>query len=183
MGNAFFRRLEGLARQTRRVAKGALVFERGDPVEGFVRVLSGEVHLLRRQVDGAGFVLQRAGAGDILAEASISTARYHCAAEAVADSVLAIWPAGRVRRLLEEDHRAAEGYALHLAAQLRKERMRAEILSLRRVGDRLDAWLAWHDGELPEKGGLARLAGDLNVSPPALYRELARRRGEGKARA
>ena len=129
----------------------------------------------------AGFVLQRAGAGDILAEASISTARYHCAAEAVADSVLAIWPAGRVRALLQEDHRAAEGYALHLAAQLRKERMRAEILSLRRVGDRLDAWLAWHDGKMPKKGGLARLAGDLNVSAPALYRELARRRAAGWA--
>lgn len=181
MENMFFRRLDELSRRTRSVARGALVFERGDPVNGFVRVLSGEVHLLRRQADGAGFVLQRAGAGDILAEASISTARYHCAAEAVADSVLAIWPAGRVRALLQEDHRAAEGYALHLAAQLRKERMRAEILSLRRVGDRLDAWLAWHDGKMPKKGGLARLAGDLNVSAPALYRELARRRAAGWA--
>ena len=181
MSNAFFRRLGEIPHSTRNVARGAQVFERDDPVRHFARVRSGEVHLLRRQLDGAGFILQRARAGDVLAEASVNTPRYHCAAEAVADSVLEIWPIAAVRRLLREDHAAAEGYALHLAAQLRRERMRAEILSLRRVGERLDAWLAWHDGALPARGERVQLARDLNVSAEALYRELARR-GLGETR-
>jgi hypothetical protein len=45
---------------------------------------------------------------------------------------------------------------------------------MRRVSDRLDAWLELH-GE-PEKGEWIRVADQIGVSPPALYRELARRR-------
>ncbi|PCH72015.1 MAG: hypothetical protein COC12_06915 [Rhodobacteraceae bacterium] len=120
-----------------RLEKGALVFERGDPVHSFHKVVQGKVHLLRRQMDGATFILQRAGAGDILAEASLSSASFHCAAEVLEAGELEIWPAEPVRQLLRQDLRATQGYALHLAAQLRDTRMRAEILSLRRVGDLL----------------------------------------------
>ncbi len=153
-----------------------MLFQRGDRVRWFYRVLGGEVHLLRRQPDGAAFILQRAGAGDVLAEASVSSRAYHCAAEAVTTSELMVWPIAQVRRMIENDRAAAAGYAQHLAANLRSARMRGEILSLRRVSDRLDAWLAWHDGQLPQKGQVARLAHDINVSAEALYREIARRR-------
>lgn len=181
MPNEFFQRLGEIPSKRITLERGALLFQRGDPVRGFHRVLAGEVHLLRRQLDGAAFVLQRAQAGDVLAEASLNTRAFHCAAEAVVRSQLAVWPARDVRRLVERDKGAAAGYALHLATQLRAARMRAEILSLRRVSDRLDAWLAWHDGRMPEKGRMARLAHDLNVSAEALYRELARRRAAGDA--
>ena len=177
MSDDFFRKLAELPGKTVHIRRNGQVFERGDAVHAFHRVVSGEVHLLRRQIDGAAFILQRAGPGDILAEASLNTPRYHCAAEAVADSKLQLWPASSVRRLLETDGRATEGYARHLASQLRRERMRAEILSLRRVSERLDAWLTWHDGAMPEKGQMVQLAHDLNVSAEALYREMARRRG------
>lgn len=176
MQNVFFQQLGNIPSKIVRLEKGALLFERADPVRDFHRVVRGEVHLLRRQLDGASFVLQRAGTGDIVAEASLSSSKYHCAAEVVTAGAVEIWSAEHVRRMLQRDSIAAEGYALHLASQLRDARMRAEILSQRRVGERLDAWLAWHDGQLPQKGRLARLAHDLNVSAEALYRELARRR-------
>ena len=180
MPNAFFQQLRNIPSRIVRLEKGALVFERGDPVQGFHRVVQGKVHLLRRQMDGATFILQRAGAGDILAEASLSSANFHCAAEVLEAGELEIWPAEPVRRLLRQDLRAAEGYALHLAAQLRNTRMRAEILSLRRVGDRLDAWLVWHGDELPPKGNWQGMAHEIGVSPEALYRELGQRRKAAK---
>ncbi len=176
MPNDFFCRLEDIPCRRVALARGALVFQRGDRVRDFYRVLDGEVHLLRRQPDGAAFILQRAHAGDVLAEASVGTPVFHCGAEAVTRAQLAVWPAARVRRLIETDQGAAAGYSRHLARQLRAARMRAEILSLRRVAERLDAWLAWHDGVLPETGQMAALARDLNVSAEALYREMARRR-------
>ncbi len=53
---------------------------------------------------------------------------------------------------------------------------RAEILSLRTVAARLDAWTAANHDRLPEKGAWKTLAAELATSPEALYRELARRR-------
>jgi len=176
MPNPFFQRLDEMPNRVITLKRGAQVFERGDAVTLFHRVISGQVHLLRRQLDGGTFILQRAQPGHFLAEASLSTPCFHCAAEAVAPSTLKTWPAAAVRHLLEHDSHAAGGYALHLASQLRAARMRGEILSLRRVAERLDAWLAWHDGRLPPKGEMAHLAHDLNISAEALYRELSRRR-------
>ncbi len=176
MSSQFLDRLAALPSTTRQHRKGTQLFAAGDAV-GHVRVVeAGEVHLLRRQPDGAAFVLQRAGPGSILAEASVLSDTFHCAAEAVEDSTLRLWPRAAVRALITADPGAAEAYAHHLAGEVRSARLRAEIASLRRVGDRLDAWLAWNGGTLPGRGRRHQLARELGVTPEALYRELARRR-------
>ncbi len=54
--------------------------------------------------------------------------------------------------------------------------MRSEILSMRTVVKRLDAWLLSHGDRLPAKGEWKNLALQIGVSPEALYRELARRK-------
>jgi hypothetical protein len=54
--------------------------------------------------------------------------------------------------------------------------LRAEILSLKTVSARLDAWMDWNGGVLPNKGEWKLVAGEISVSPEALYRELGRRR-------
>ena len=153
-----------------------MLFERDDPVVSVFRVISGEVHLMRRQQDGAEFLLQRAGQGDLLAEASITAKLYHCGAVTTKPTVLAVFSRIDVQRMISDDPDAVAAFVSHLASEVREARLRAEIVSLKRVCDRLDAWLAWHDGDLPEKGRWHRVAGEIGVSPEALYRELARRR-------
>jgi hypothetical protein len=69
-----------------------------------------------------------------------------------------------------------ERLARSFAREVQIARFRAEILSIRRLSDRLDAWLDLNGGVLPEKGRWLSLAGDLAVAPEALYRELAKRR-------
>lgn len=64
---------------------------------------------------------------------------------------------------------------MHLSREVRNARQRAEILSLRTVADRLDAWLA-ENGDMPEKGLWKNVAEEIGASPEALYREIARRR-------
>lgn len=172
----FLDHLSRLRHVTRTVTSGTLLFERDDPVTSVFRIESGEVHLLRRQADGATFILQRASAGSLLAEASITTQTYHCAAVAVEPSVLAVFSCADVQSLIADDPTAATAFVAHLAQEVRGARLRAEIVSLRRVADRLDAWLAWNDEQLPDKGSWHQIAREIGVSPEALYRELARRR-------
>lgn len=63
-----------------------------------------------------------------------------------------------------------------MSRQLQAARKRAELVSLRTVGERLDAWLAWSVAGMPAKGGWEDVAGEIGVSPEALYREMSVRR-------
>jgi hypothetical protein len=58
---------------------------------------------------------------------------------------------------------------------VQRARAQVEIVSLKKVSERLDAWLAL-SGDLPPKGQWHRLASEIGVTPEALYREIARRR-------
>jgi CRP-like cAMP-binding protein len=74
--------LKGLRFRERHFDSGRPLFHRGDPVKDVHFVLAGSVHLVRRQPDGAFLILQRAGPGSILAEASLYSETYHCDAVA-----------------------------------------------------------------------------------------------------
>jgi CRP/FNR family transcriptional regulator, dissimilatory nitrate respiration regulator len=179
MSVLFFSLLHQICGTQRQLAEGALLFERGDPVKNLYALDQGEVRLLRRQPDGAEFILQRATSGAIIAEASLMSVDYHCAAVAMTSVKLTSWPCKLIRTRLNESRELAQAYAAHLATEVRLARLRAEIASLRRIADRLDAWLVWHDGHLPVKGQWRLVAQEINVTPEALYRELAKRRRDG----
>ncbi|WEX78991.1 Crp/Fnr family transcriptional regulator [Sinorhizobium numidicum] len=157
--------------------KNEHLFHRGDPVRTMFVVTDGCANLIRYQEDGSPAVLQRSTPGTVLAEASLFSEHYHCdAVAATATEVMAV-PVSEIRRLLNQDHVFALEWARHLSRELQSARKRAEIISLRTVGARLDAWLTWNDGDLPPKGEWRRLAEEIGVSPEALYREISKRRG------
>ncbi len=154
---------------------GETVFRIGQLVRSVHIVRTGRVHLTRHKADGSALILQRAGAGDILAEASLHSSRYHCDAVAETDAETWAMPRGELSRHLLENPSLAEAWLKHLAREVQRARLHAEILSLKTVAARLDAWIAWQ-GALPEKGYLAKIAQQIGVSPEALYREISRRR-------
>jgi CRP-like cAMP-binding protein len=153
---------------------GASVFHLGDPIRLVHFVRRGTIHLVRHQDDGAALILQRAPAGSILAEASVYSESYHC--DARAETAATTWAVARkdLRRLLETKPGAAQAWARHLAHEVQRARLHAEILSLKTVEARLRAWIAWN-GALPGKGQRRRIADEIGVSPEALYREIAKR--------
>jgi CRP-like cAMP-binding protein len=157
------------------LAAGESLFHQGDAVRSLHLVEAGLVHLVRYQSDGAAAVMQRAGPGAVVAEASLHADHYHCGALAMAASRVRRIAADAVRRALDERPEFARAYALHLAREVQRMRQRAELLSMRTVRERLDAWLSF-GGALPGRGGWRPLADDLGVTPEALYREIARRR-------
>jgi CRP-like cAMP-binding protein len=160
----------------RRFAAGERLFASGDRVTFLHRVMAGEARLLRHRPDGGRLVLQRAGPGAVLAEASLFAERYHCDGEAVVASSTLALPVIEARVRLAARPELALAWAGRLAREIQAARQRAEILALPRLADRLDAWLALGDGVLPPRGRRRELAAELGVTPEALYRELARRR-------
>lgn len=163
----------------RTFAKGEHLFHRDDPVRALFVVTSGCVNLVRHQADGSPAVLQRSTPGTVLAEASVFSERYHCDAVATMETEALLVPAVEVRRLLQRDLSFATKWLAHLSQELQSARKRSEIASLRTVGARLDAWIAWNDGMLPTKGEWRHLADEIGVSPEALYREISKRRRSG----
>jgi CRP-like cAMP-binding protein len=159
------------------LAAGEPLFHVGDKVVRVALVREGMVHLLRYTSMGSRVILQAAGPGEVVSEASAYTAAYHCGAQAVGPTRLSFLPVAVFRAALIEDPRLAEAWAVHLAEAVQSARARAEIRTLRTVTERVDAWLGEY-GALPEKGHQQDLAAELGVTREALYRELARRRGD-----
>lgn len=168
--------LSKLSRREHRLTAGEILFRVGDPVTSLYLVTAGAVRLTRALPHGFQLTLQRAAPGAILAEASLFAGTYHCDASADETSILRAVPLRRIKAALADNTGLATAFALHLAHEVHRARAHAETLSLRTVAERIDAWLALHDGSLPAKGRWRQIASEIGVSPEALYRELARRR-------
>ena len=173
---SLFDRLHRLNPAERKFESGALLFRRGEEVSVLHLIVDGEAQLVRHSADGGRLVLQRALANTVLAEASLFSERYHCDCVAVMPTRTLAVAGSAVRALLTADPGFAESFALHLAHELQATRLRAEILSLRTVRERLDAWIAWNGDDLPPRGTWTTIASEIGTSPEALYRELAKRR-------
>jgi CRP-like cAMP-binding protein len=156
--------------------RGDPVFHCGDAVKEMHFVLSGSIHLVRHQSGGSILVLQRAGPGSVLAEASLHSETYHCDAVASGPAVIRAYAKASLKMLLSNNPEISDIWANYLAQELQRTRLRLEILSLKTVAERLDAWIIWHGNSLTEKGQWKLVANQIGVSPEALYREIAKRR-------
>ena len=164
--------------QARRLGSGEYLFHMGDPVHSLFLILDGTVQLVRHQENGDAIVLQHAMPGDVIAEASLFSGAYHCDALAVAPTTVRAVSKQKALRKFRKDPKFAEAWAAHLASEVQLARLKSQILSLKTVALRLDAWFTWNPGALPPKGQWKQIASQIGVSPEALYRELAKRRKE-----
>lgn len=154
---------------------GEAVFLTGQQVEMIYMLRAGRVQLQRHTTHGVRLILQDAGPETVLAEASVFSQHYHCDAVVTEPATLAALPKPVFVAALREDPDLALAWSAMLARSVQAARVRAEIRSLPKVAERLDAWL--DEGHtLPEKGRWQDVAAELGVTREALYRELARRR-------
>jgi len=155
---------------------GTLLFSRRDKVGSLFLLEHGEVKLSRSLITGKELVLHRARAPGIVAEASVYSATYHCDAVCLSHCTIVRLPVSRFLHLIENNTELSRAWSAHLARTLQSTRFRSEILTMKKVSERLDAWFDWHGDKLPPKGRWRQVAAEIGVSPEALYRELARRR-------
>jgi CRP/FNR family transcriptional regulator, dissimilatory nitrate respiration regulator len=160
---------------TRDFAAGEPVFHAGDKVVSMFLVRRGCADLIRHTGHGLRMVLHRAGPGSVLAEASAWSDVYHCDAVAAGPCQMGVLSRAAFRKRLSREPAVAEIWARSLARAVQSARLQAEIRSLPKVADRLDAWLG-EGNQLPEKGRWQEVAAELGVTREALYREMSRRR-------
>ncbi len=170
-----FEALSQLANRELTLSEGEILFRFGDPVRSLFLVASGGVRLVRHLPHGAALTLQSAEQGSILAEASMFATRYHCDAVALSAARILVLSRRYAIEALTDDPALALLWAKHLTLEIHRSRTQVEIMSLKTVEQRLDAWLALR-GDLPSRGQWHRLASEIGVTAEALYRELARRR-------
>lgn len=173
---AWFDRMNALVERECFLVDGDVLFRASAQVRHLYVLRSGCILLARVQPSGDPLVLQRATASQLVAEASVFAARYHCDAVASGPTVVGRVRKSDVEQLKAEDPAWLGAFAAHLAHEVQRARARAQLLSLKRVGARLDAWLALNGCALPPRGRWVELAAELAVTPEALYRELAQRR-------
>lgn len=166
----------------RRLAAGETLFRSGDAVEQLHRVENGLIALVRPLPQGADLIIQRAHSGSVVAEASLFAETYHCNAVAIEPADVRSLPLGLIKSALERHPELAGSLTRHLALEVQHARARAEIVSLKTVDLRLDAWLALNHEGMPPRGRWRYVAAEIGVSPEALYRELAKRRAAGFTR-
>lgn len=160
---------------TRQYSAGETLFSVGDTVKAMMRVNMGAIALRRVTESGTVLTLHVARRGEVLAEASLHSARYHCEATARETSEVALLPTHEFRDALRRDADLVEIWVRILSRTVQETRMRAEIRTLRTVSDRLDAWLSLNNS-LPLRGQWQELAAEIGTSREALYRELSRRK-------
>jgi CRP-like cAMP-binding protein len=176
MSDILVSRFSELAQREEQFAAGDILFRVGDQVRSLFLVVVGTIRLTRSLPHGAQLTLQHARAGAIVAEASIFTERYHCEGAATEDSMVRTVPLRRLKAALAKQPEFARAWTHHLAQEVQRARAYAEVLSLKTVAARVDAWITLKDGPLPPRGQWRQVASEIGVTPEALYRELARRR-------
>ncbi len=174
MSQPVFDALMAASSQPKQYDRGAHVFHRGDRVQHVYLLAAGSVRLTRFLGGGEPVILHRAQAPHVIAEASIYSHAYHCDCICEQHSLVHALPIATASAILDNDPALAREWSAYLARELQSARRRCELLTHRTVSEKLNAWLDWR-GDVPAKGQWKSLAAELNVTPEALYRELARR--------
>jgi CRP/FNR family transcriptional regulator, dissimilatory nitrate respiration regulator len=175
----FDKALRAAARLLARPA-GAVLFRTGERPAWMFYVRRGEAQMQRVTSSGAPVPLQRASRG-FLAEASLTSGRYHCDAVCRGDCELLAFPLRALRAAIDNDEGTRWTWIGLLSAQSRQQRARIERLALKTIRERLLHLLLSEGGdrgyELP--GTRMELAAELGVTPEAMYRALAALQADG----
>lgn len=165
------------AAKDRTLKAGAALFRRGDKTANLFEVLEGRVRLSRVDQSGREVLLYVAGAGEIVAEASLFSLAYHCDATAATDTVIRAYPKAAVLSAFDADRKAAQAFTAMLARQVMSLRTRIELRNIRSARERLRHWLSVNVGAdgrtVTLAGTLKDLAAELGLSHEALYRTLS----------
>ena len=151
-----------------------MVFHMDSPPKWMFYVIQGEVILERVSAGGEASCLQRCHTG-FLAEASLTSTRYHCNARSTRTTELVQMPLQSIRDRLKSDLMFANRWIQMLGAELRALRLQNERLSLLRVEERIMHLVQTEgkDGRYTLHTSLKQVAQSLGVTHEALYRGLS----------
>ena len=162
------------------------IFRAGERPFWIGQVITGRVSLVRTLKDGKQVVIAMAQPGDTFAEAALFADVYHCDAISQSASKVRLAPCDRILSHLRAHPEATIAFAAHMARHLRHTRARLEIREIKHASDRVLAWCALNaDGDgasFSPAGSWAQVAGEIGLTPEALYRALRELEDKGLIR-
>lgn len=163
--------------KVRLLEAGEVLFRQGDRSNAIFGVDRGRMRLVRHTIDNRPVTLHTARAGELFAEAALFADRYHCDAVAAADSRVLVFPKRALLAAFRGDPALGERFMATLARQIHVLRSRLEGRNIRSARERvLNHLVLATDATsrtLTVDGTLMDLAGEIGLSPEALYRTLA----------
>ncbi len=122
--------------------RGEIVFHEGDRTEAVFAVLEGQVKLVRYSPKGKEMLLHLVHPGQSFAEAALfGEGTYPATAEAVESTVLWVWPRARLEELLRADPDLGLAMIASVSLWTRRLAAKLELLTQRRVEERLAVYL------------------------------------------
>ena len=166
--------------ERREIDAGETLFRIGDRVQSVFSVISGEVRLIRRNLNGTEVVLQRSQGG-FFAEASLGNKAYHCDVVVAKKGAVLRFPAQAFRAALDDDADFRGAWMNHLGREVRKLRAQCERLSLHNAVDRIIHYIESEgaDGAVTLNQTRKAWATELGLTHEALYRALRRLQVDG----
>jgi CRP/FNR family transcriptional regulator, dissimilatory nitrate respiration regulator len=170
----------------RELRPGEALFRSGQRTVGAYQVLAGRVRLVRTDRKGRETVLYTAAEGDLIAEASLFSAKYHCDAIASTGAKVRLFPKQAVLSLFQTDPDAGCEFMGRLARQLMQLRTKLQMRNINSARERVRQYLAVNAGAdgatVSLAGTLKELAADIGLTHEALYRVLAEMAADGEIR-
>lgn len=157
-------------------AQGDTVFAQGKATGGVFRVRSGAVAMRRVTPDGDTVLVRKAVTGEVFAEASLFTSRYHCDAVCVQDSVIEKVSKKAVLDALGNDPAFALAFCALMAHSIHHARQLIELVALSSAEERVLAALQL--GLLT--GTISELAERIGLTQATCYRALNALAGAGR---
>lgn len=153
--------------------KGEMVFRNEDKITSSYLVVRGAISLERVLPNGDKLVLNIAHEGNLLAEASLFAKHYHCDGVVLQNSKVLRLKRSDLLKRLENVPQSLFRMLEDNTSEIKRLRNQIEILRHQKVAERLDEWLLLNGPN--ENKPWVEVATEIGVSPPALYRELAKR--------
>jgi CRP/FNR family transcriptional regulator len=179
------------AGQVRSLTKGHVLFREGDRAQAMYALLEGSLKLVRLAPDGKEMLLHLVRRGESFAEAALfpPAATYPATALALEDARVWSLPRARLVQLLEASPELALALLASVSRWTRLLATRLELLTQRRVEERLAVYLVARAERRPVREGDAidlgeprhLIAAQIGTAPEVLSRTLRRLEEEGVA--
>jgi len=172
--------------RARELAIGETLFRQGEKTYALFEIERGRVRLVRHTGASRVVVLHTGRAGELLAEAALFAATYHCDAVAAVASRVRVYPKHELLAAFRADPLVGERFMAVLAREIHVLRARLEERNIRSARERVLHHLALTAGAdgrtMALEGTLMDLAAEIGLTHEALYRTLAGLERDGAIR-
>lgn len=172
----------GVMPRPRSLATGDVLFRQGDAPFGLFRLVAGQLRLVRVTPGGTEVAMHTVRSGELFAEASLFSSRYHCDAIATKACRILVYPKEDVLRQLQTRPEELWKLAAELAHRMQGLRTRLEVRQIRSAPTRVLQALRLRcdaSGQWMQDGTLKQFADEIGLTHEALYRALAKLEQDG----